>query len=105
VPASPLEALIVSAWGEVLQLEPPSLGPDTNPFEHGAHSLHAVRVHALLLRRLGRELTMTDLFRHPTARALAAYLSGGPPSVTDGAVERARLRRERASRRPRTEEA
>ncbi|QNP66870.1 condensation domain-containing protein [Streptomyces genisteinicus] len=51
------------------------IGSEDNFFRNGGHSLLAVRLLNRIRAELGRDLTLRDLFRNPTARALARRLS------------------------------
>ena len=51
------------------------MGAHDNFFDLGGHSLALARVHVLLKERLGREVSMVDLFRYPTVGALAKHLA------------------------------
>lgn len=73
MPQSEIERAIAQIWQKVLQLE--EIGIDDNFFELGGHSLLMVRVHSLLRERFSKEMTLVDLFRYPTIRALAEYFS------------------------------
>jgi hypothetical protein len=70
-----LERRIAGLWREVLQLE--RVGVHDNFFDLGGRSLLLVRVHGRLCELLRREISMIDLFRHPTVAALARHLGGG----------------------------
>jgi amino acid adenylation domain-containing protein len=74
-PQSEIERAIAAVWCELLGVE--RIGLDDNFFDLGAHSLLLVRAHGRLREALGRELTVVDLFRHPTVGALARHLSRG----------------------------
>ncbi len=97
-PPGGLEQSIAQVWRDVLKVS--SVGLDDNFFDLGGHSLLAVRVHRRLRQVLGRELAITDLFRFPTVRALAANLGDASvvPSL-DASRERGELRREALARR------
>lgn len=96
-PASDLERVIAEVWQDVLRR--PAVGTQDNFFDLGGHSLLTVRVQAALRERLGRVVPITDIFRFPTIRTLAARLSqdgAGAESdkaVTESAAERAEARR------------
>jgi amino acid adenylation domain-containing protein len=70
-PRTEVERLIATIWHELLPVD--DVGVEDNFFDLGGHSLLMVRVHAKL-REAGFSLVMTDLFSHPTIKALADYL-------------------------------
>jgi hypothetical protein len=74
----------------------PEVGIDDNFFDLGGHSLLMVQVQQTLRRTLERDLAITDLFRFPTIRTLAAHLSaaGGTITTTQQGAERADARRD-----------
>jgi amino acid adenylation domain-containing protein len=74
-PRGETEGMVARAWAEALGME--QVGVEDNFFDLGGNSMLLARVAAALNERLGRELRMVELFRHPTVAALAAYLS--PP--------------------------
>lgn len=96
-PVSGLERTIASVWAEVLGV--PEVGTNDNFFDLGGHSLALARVHAALEGRLSRSLPLTDLFRYPTVKALAASLSQAEAGGADAAVlERAGRQRQALER-------
>jgi hypothetical protein len=77
------------------------VGLDDNFFDLGGHSLLAVKLHRDLKERVERPLSITDMFRLPTVRALSAFLAG---ETDEGAVarkgeDRAASRRDAMARR------
>jgi amino acid adenylation domain-containing protein len=91
-PRTALERTIAAVWAEVLGVE--RVGVEDNFFDLGGHSLLVARVHGRLRESLGRDdLTMVDLFRHPTVVALARYLA---PAEVVPAVRRTGGTREAA---------
>jgi amino acid adenylation domain-containing protein len=79
-PANPVDAALVTAteetiaalWRELLGHD--RIGRHENFFDLGGHSLLAVRAHSRLQHTLCPQLTILDLFRHPTVRSLAARI-------------------------------
>jgi amino acid adenylation domain-containing protein len=71
-PRNDLEATIRDVWREVLGVE--RVGIRDSFFELGGTSVRLASVHRLLVDRLQREVTIVDLFRHPTIAALAEHL-------------------------------
>jgi acyl carrier protein len=99
-PKSATEEELAAIWCEVLGLE--RVGRDRNFFELGGHSLLSVKVQIEVKQRLGRQLGLVDLFRHPTLRGLAAFLDGtGDEADLSAATDRAQARRAARGRRRR----
>ncbi|MFD3548264.1 condensation domain-containing protein [Streptomyces sp. NPDC058655] len=73
-----LAPALLRLFAEVL--ERGQLGPDDNFFKSGGHSLLAVRLVNRVRAELGRELTLREVFRHPTPARLAALLASAPPT-------------------------
>jgi len=94
--SGPTEHIIAGAWREVLGL--PSVGPADNFFDIGGHSLAMATAAARLAERMDRQVTVLDLFRHPTVRELAAHLDG---QTADPVFERADYRAAQRRRRAR----
>ncbi len=69
-PRNETESALVEIWGEVLGLE--RIGVDDSFFALGGDSIRSVRVIALAKER-GIEISVEELFRHPTVAALAAH--------------------------------
>jgi hypothetical protein len=80
VPAGGLESRIAAIWAEVLNR--PEVGVLDNFFDLGGHSLLAVRLLGRLRALTERELRVTDVFRHPTVRAYAAFLAQDDAAAT-----------------------
>lgn len=72
-PRNKLEADIATIWAEVLEIEQVSI--DDNFFDLGGESFKAIRV----VRKIGVAVSVMDLFKYPTIRELAEYLSQGQP--------------------------
>jgi natural product biosynthesis luciferase-like monooxygenase protein len=98
--AGAVEQAVAAVWQDVLKI--PEVGMLDNFFDLGGHSLLAVQVHSRLKMRGHHDLSITDLFRFPTVRSLAAHLEG---AADDGATQRAQAqalrRRESLERRTR----
>jgi natural product biosynthesis luciferase-like monooxygenase protein len=101
-PENELEAKIAALWCEVLGL--PTVSTTASFFEVGGHSLLAVKLHRRLKELVGGAITMTDVFRFPTIRGLAAHVAeaesgASGPSELDAVAQRAAARREAMKRR------
>lgn len=96
-PRSALEERIARVWCEVLGRSAVDL--QENFFDAGGHSLQLVRVAYRIGAELSREVSVIDVFHHPTIAALARFLEqrpkddGDPPSRDDA---RARARAEKS---------
>jgi acyl carrier protein len=78
-PQSDLERVVATAVAQVLEL--PRVGLHDNFFDLGASSVHVVRVHNAIHAALGVEISLIELFNHPSVHRLAQYLGekSGPP--------------------------
>jgi amino acid adenylation domain-containing protein len=71
-PSSDTERAIAAVWQELLAL--PQVGVDDSFFVLGGDSLLLARVHGRLSTLYPGRFTLTDLFKYPTVRALAAQV-------------------------------
>lgn len=67
---SDIETMIISAWKQVLNHE--QIGPLTNFFDIGGHSLKALTLADVLQTRFGLDIGVADVFECPTPRQQAA---------------------------------
>jgi amino acid adenylation domain-containing protein len=73
-PRTPLEELLAGLFAEVLGVD--RLGVEESFFEHGGHSLAAMRLTARIREALGTELPLHRVFETPTVAALARAIAG-----------------------------
>lgn len=78
-PADELAGLILDAFREALGA--PRMGPEDDFFGHGGHSPVATRIIGKLQAEYGIILRFIDIFRHPTARALADITTRSAPAA------------------------
>jgi amino acid adenylation domain-containing protein len=71
LPRNPTEAQLAAIFAEVLGLE--AVGATDSFFDLGGHSLLAVKLIAQIEQRLGKRLTLADLFKAPTVAEMATY--------------------------------
>mgnify|MGYP002780035031 CR=1 FL=1 len=91
-PRTEIEKTVAGIWSELLGLE--RIGLNDNFFELGGHSFLLAQMH-LRLRGVGRrEVTVIDLFRHPTIASLATFLEDG-----DGGSKATQIRDETRERK------
>jgi amino acid adenylation domain-containing protein/non-ribosomal peptide synthase protein (TIGR01720 family) len=74
-PRSAMERAVAAVWAEALGVE--AVGVNDNFFDLGGNSMALLRVSGALREVAGREVRITELFRHTTVSALAAVLAGG----------------------------
>jgi amino acid adenylation domain-containing protein len=100
-PSNELEKAIAEIWQDLLQLD--QVGVDDSFFDLGGHSLLIAQAHRRLSGLTDRQLSITDMFRYPTVRALSQYLGHGPDDRDQTSVQqtmdRAQARREAMMRR------
>ncbi|AKJ30947.1 non-ribosomal peptide synthetase [Caldimonas brevitalea] len=95
-PADAVERQIAAVWAELLDLAA-APNREANFFELGANSLSMVQARDRLAQQFGEQLSVVDLFQHPSIAALAAHLRGstsGAP-VVPGGVDADKLDRRR----------
>jgi natural product biosynthesis luciferase-like monooxygenase protein len=103
VPEGSTEETIAGIWREVLNKN--DVGATDNFFDLGGHSLLTILVLGKLKAKVARPLSLVDLFRYPTIRALADFIDTdeAPASNLGGSAARGaarqRIRRAMASRR------
>ncbi|WP_051732397.1 MupA/Atu3671 family FMN-dependent luciferase-like monooxygenase [Kitasatospora phosalacinea] len=80
-PTSDTERLVTEVWRDVLGVE--RVGLDDNFFALGGNSLLVVVARARLLEQRDSALSLVDMFRYPSARALAQAIDRAPGSDDD----------------------
>jgi len=96
LPLNEIEKIIAGVWQTVLNLSNVSTGE--NFFDLGGHSLLLAQVYSKFPENIKKKLSMVDLFKYPTIRALAQFLGQDDEEEQfflqqDEHVERMRLRR------------
>ncbi|HSR50995.1 MAG TPA: amino acid adenylation domain-containing protein [Acidobacteriota bacterium] len=101
---SDMEALVGKITRRILGID--SVDPSLRFSQLGAHSMHLLRIAMQLSESLGREVEVSELFRHPTPLALARFLSGEEEDTApaEEAAKRARMRRQALGRLARRKE-
>jgi natural product biosynthesis luciferase-like monooxygenase protein len=99
--ADDTEATIAGIWAAALGVQ--TVSTTANFFDLGGHSLLVVQVQRQMRDALDRDIAITDIFRFPTVRALAAHLGDAgqddmPDAASRGAA-RAAARLARMGRR------
>jgi len=73
-PRDETERKLAKIWAEILELDETSIGIDDNFFELGGHSLKATILISTLHKEMNTKISVADIFRRHTVRALAAYI-------------------------------
>ena len=79
-PCNALEEQLCAIWQDVLELE--QVGTHDHFFRIGGHSIQAIKVAHRISATLNRELTVAELFQHPTVVALAEHIVGLGQAIT-----------------------
>lgn len=72
-PETTMEETLLSFWKEILETN--QIGVTNNFFEIGGHSLKALKLRALILNKLSIDISLSEIFKFPTIRQQAQYLS------------------------------
>ena len=93
------ERCIAQIWSRLLGLE--EVGVEYNFFDLGGHSLLMVAMRSELETAFQTQVSMVDLFSHPTVRSLSQYLDAGSarPEIRSDVRARAAVRRQAMARR------
>jgi amino acid adenylation domain-containing protein len=73
MPKTEAERIIAAVWQDLLQLK--KVGINDNFFTIGGNSLLSISVHGKLNKIFGQELSIIELFKYPTIKELAQYLT------------------------------
>ncbi|KAJ3580402.1 hypothetical protein NPX13_g168 [Xylaria arbuscula] len=82
-PTSPVGKQLQGIWAKVLYVDPSTIGLEDNFFQLGGDSIVAMKA-VPIAREMGIELSVADIFRHPTLEALVDSRT----TTTNGHVER-----------------
>ncbi len=97
-PEGSVEQMLLELWQETLGQQ--EIGVEDNFFDIGGHSLLVVRLHRRLAGMIQHAISLTDLYRFPTIRALTEHLSSdGESKELTKSADRGARRRESMSRR------
>ncbi|MCP4151584.1 MAG: non-ribosomal peptide synthetase, partial [bacterium] len=73
-PCGGLEEKLAEIWSDVLGMEKDHISAEADFFELGGHSLKATMAVALIYKHLHKKIPLTELFKTPTIKGLAAAL-------------------------------
>ena len=83
-PSTPTEEILAEIWVEVLGVK--KVGINDNFFQLGGHSLKAIQLISRIRQTFELEVTIRDLFSHPTVKELAtatAAIAGGEEIIDE----------------------
>ena len=95
-PQNDFENGIATIWRDALHLE--KVGIHDNFFDLGGHSLLLVQVHSRVQKLVGRDLSLIEMFEHPTVYSLANHLSQGTREFVKQSQDRIQTRIDSKSR-------
>jgi amino acid adenylation domain-containing protein len=95
-PHTEIEGTVAAIWREVLKIGRISI--DDNFFDLGGHSLLLAQVYTRLRGTFEQNLTMLDLFKYTSIRALSRYLSRGSVEKHDLSQVQNRARKQKEVR-------
>jgi amino acid adenylation domain-containing protein len=95
------EEALAALWREVLGRS--VVSATSNFFDLGGTSLLGMRLVAQVRARLGSQIELYDLFRHPTVRALAPFVAAGRQGTARSAGPIVRRTRQRVAGAPGTD--
>ncbi|MCD9188131.1 MAG: amino acid adenylation domain-containing protein [Pyrinomonadaceae bacterium] len=72
-PTTEAELVIADIWCEILNIK--KVGIEDNFFTLGGHSLLLAQMHAKLVQKFEKEISLIDLFKYPTIKTLAEFLT------------------------------
>lgn len=78
-PRNQVEKIIARIWEELLHVK--NIGTRDSFFDLGGHSLLLVRMLHKLQKHFAKELSIVELFRHPTVETLAGFMTQKPEKV------------------------
>ena len=81
-PQTQVERKIAAIWRQVLQVD--DIGVHDNFFDLGGHSLLMARIHGQLGETFNADISVVDMFSHPTIYALAQLITNGIDELSEG---------------------
>jgi amino acid adenylation domain-containing protein len=94
-PRNEAERTLAAIAQKILQID--GVGIEQNFFDLGGDSVHMVKIMNEVREAFGREVPITEIFRHPTISSLAGYLSADDDAEPAGARSDERASQHRAS--------
>ncbi|MCC3606139.1 MAG: amino acid adenylation domain-containing protein [Microcoleus sp. PH2017_29_MFU_D_A] len=92
-PQTEIEQNIATVWQQLLHLE--KVGVDDNFFDLGGHSLLMAQAHSQLREVVDRDVSIVEMFKYPTIRSLAKYLSEEPEEQSSVGSSQERIKKQK----------
>ena len=73
-PRSVLEEQMTLLWSDILKMDAETIGVTSSFFELGGHSLSAISLKYQVLKSIGFDLSIRDIFMNPTIQTLAEFI-------------------------------
>jgi amino acid adenylation domain-containing protein len=73
-PTNETEEKLTAIWAEVLRIDKKVISINKSFFELGGHSLSTIRLGFLIKKEFDYEISLTDIFKSPTIKAIARQL-------------------------------
>ncbi len=83
MPETDAERLIATVWQETLNIEFDKIGINNNFFDLGGHSLMVVQLQSKLQAIFDQDISIVELFEHPTIHSLAQYLKNKNTEISN----------------------
>jgi len=96
-PTSTIQKQLASIWKEKLSIE--RVGLNDNFFELGGHSLLLIEVNTWLKSNFNKDISMMDMFKYPTIKALSEFLTDSKPESEETTDSRGKTRKDFMKRR------
>ncbi|MBN3925211.1 amino acid adenylation domain-containing protein [Nostoc sp. NMS4] len=100
-PQTEIERAIANIWQQMLHVE--KVGIHDNFFDIGGHSLLLVTIHAKLRENFTTNISVINLFEHPTINSLAKYLTQKQTEISSFEESTQRAESRTASRQSRAQ--
>ena len=78
-PTTLLQMKLAALWADVLKIEEPVIGIDSDFFQLGGHSLNATALVSRIHQSFSVKIPLTEVFRSPDLKGLAQYIQTAAP--------------------------
>jgi acyl carrier protein len=82
-PAGELEEKLVEIWSVILKVRKEAISVKKSFFELGGDSIKIMRLNSMINERLQVQVSIPDLFRYTSVKALAGHILNGNAKMND----------------------